>query len=178
MSSIQWKDCRLSDLEERMARSDTPEDGPSHRTSQAKGERACQLQSRTQGSQTLEDVWEFLDEEYGDPERLTAQRVKDLHSFRYSAKAKTDSAKVRELHQIWREVYTDLEVVNAVTDNLDNAHCIQGFISKFPKELKKDFVRFEGESGNKARRKSDLMNAFLWMAKKEVQLLDRFEDKG
>ena len=122
---------------------------------------------------TLDEVWEFLDAEYGDPERLTAQRVKDLHSFRYSGKAKTDRAKVRELHQIWREVYTDLEVVDAV-ENLDNAHCIQGFISKFPVDLQKDFVRFEAETGNSARKKSDLMNAFLLAAKKEVQLLDRF----
>ena len=40
---------------------------------------------------SLEDVWEYLDDEYGDPKQLTAQRVKDLHEFRYSTKAKTDS---------------------------------------------------------------------------------------
>ena len=92
---------------------------------------------------TLEAVWRFMDKEYGSPTKLAAQRVEDLHSFKYSAKAKSETTKTRELYDIWREVYSDLEVVNAVSD-LDNAHCMNGFVKKFPVLLKREYVKFLG----------------------------------
>ena len=63
---------------------------------------------------SLEDVWLVLDAEYGDPKELTAQRLGDLHNFCYTEDAKTDGEKLLELHQVWREIYTDLQVIGAL----------------------------------------------------------------
>ena len=51
----------------------------------------------------------------------------------------------------------DLEKIKA-EGNLDNALAIQGFISKFPLETRKAYVKFEKEAGNKAKKKSEVMN--------------------
>ena len=83
---------------------------------------------------TLDEVWKYLDAEYGRKDRLTVERVQFLHSFQCSGAANTDIARFKELHGVWREVYTDLDKIDATT-NLDNTLCIQGFISKFPLEV-------------------------------------------
>ena len=74
----------------------------------------------------------------------------DLHLFKYSGKAKTNGEKMRELHQIWREVYTDLEQIKAV-HNLDSAHCLERFVAKFPVELQKEYLKFKEKYENSDR---------------------------
>ena len=124
---------------------------------------------------TLKDVWDFLDGEYGDPDRLTAVRVKNLHKFCYSAQAKTDTAKIKELHQVWREVYTDLEKIKAV-QNLDNAVAIEGFVCKFLLETRKAYVKFVREIVNKTKKLSEVMNIFMLDQRKEVQWLKHYKE--
>ena len=67
------------------------------------------------------------------------ERVEYLHGFQCSGQAKTDVACFKELHGVWREVYTDLDKIHA-TANLDNALCIKTFIAKFPVEVQWSYV--------------------------------------
>ena len=39
--------------------------------------------------QTMEEIWKFLDDEYGKPNVLSAERVVYLHTFQYSMTATT-----------------------------------------------------------------------------------------
>merc|ERR1712082_271395 len=68
---------------------------------------------------TLADAWGFLDDEFGQIAWLTAERVAYLHAFLPSAEADSDITKFKELHAVWREVFTDLDKVSAAS-NLDN----------------------------------------------------------
>ena len=124
---------------------------------------------------TLDEAWSYLDKEYGNKRKMTSRRVKDLHEFRYTAQAKSDSAKTRELHRIWRQVYTDLEKVGA-QENLDNDTVVQGFVSKFPLELRKEWVRFEEKAENDNEKLSSIVNKFLTSARDEVQKLEIYDD--
>ncbi len=85
---------------------------------------------------TLEEAWRFLDEEFGQVDQLTAERISFLHAFQPSEGARTDHAKFRELHAVWREVFTDLDKVD-VGYNLNNALVLESFIRKFPRTVKR-----------------------------------------
>ena len=77
---------------------------------------------------TLEEVWVFLDGKFGDQDRLTTEQVRYLHTF---CCLKMDFARFKQLHQVWKEVYTDLNKVKAV-QNLDNALALETFVGMFP----------------------------------------------
>ena len=61
---------------------------------------------------TMEEIWKFLDVEYGKPNVLSKERVNYLHTFQYSKTATSESAKFNELYQCWSTVYSDLAKVN------------------------------------------------------------------
>ena len=58
---------------------------------------------------TMEEIWAFLDDEYGKDSELTSERVAHLHNFQYSKSAITEASKFKELHKCWSTVYSDLE---------------------------------------------------------------------
>ena len=43
--------------------------------------------------QTMEEIWEFLDDEYGKPNKLSSEHVAYLHTYQYSKTATTEAAK-------------------------------------------------------------------------------------
>merc|ERR1711989_290488 len=45
---------------------------------------------------TMEEIWEFLDDEYVKPHELSAERVAYLHTYHYSKTATTKAAKFKE----------------------------------------------------------------------------------
>ena len=46
----------------------------------------------------MEEIWEFLDGEYGKGIELSSERVSYLHNFQCSKSATTEAAKFIELH--------------------------------------------------------------------------------
>ena len=80
---------------------------------------------------TMEEIWEFLDDEYGKDSELTSERVDYLHGFKYSKDAVSEAAKFKELYKCWTEVYSDLESVGK-QDVLNHAPTIKGFVTKLP----------------------------------------------
>ena len=46
----------------------------------------------------MEEIWEFLDSEYGKDSELSSERVAYLHNFQCSKNATTEAAKFKELH--------------------------------------------------------------------------------
>ena len=59
----------------------------------------------------MEEIWKFLDDEYGKDSELSSERVAYLHSFPYSKNATTEADKFKELHRCWSVVYSDLDNV-------------------------------------------------------------------
>ena len=49
------------------------------------------------GMSTMEQVWKYLDENYGKVDRIVAVIVQKLHVFKFSGKAKNDPDKFLEL---------------------------------------------------------------------------------
>ena len=117
---------------------------------------------------TLDQVWEFLDEEYGNKRKLAAQRVADLNQFRFPAHVKTETAKALELYEIWRDVYTDLENVDR-EGALDGDSVVTGFITKFPDKMQDDWIKFEALPENSADPPGKVLNAFLTETRKHAQ---------
>ena len=60
---------------------------------------------------SMDEIWEFLDDEFGKHSELTSERVDHLHGFQYSKGAVMEAAKFRELYKCWSTVYSDLESV-------------------------------------------------------------------
>ena len=83
--------------------------------------------------QTMEEIWKFLDDEYGKPSELSAKRVAYLHSYQYSKTATTEAAKFKELYWCWSTVYSDLAKVDQ-PEALNHAPTLKKFLSKLPSE--------------------------------------------
>merc|ERR1712239_52571 len=124
-------------------------------------------------ARTLVAAWTFLDAEFGDTTRLAAERVAYLHAFQPSARS--DAEKFKELHAVWREVYTDLDKVNAA-GNLDNALAIEGFIKKLPLKSREAYVRFEGEADLRGVQAAEAVNRFMTAERTRMRKLERFTE--
>ena len=109
---------------------------------------------------TLAAAWQFLDSEYGREDWLSAERVAYLHAFKVSKSAMTDAAKLKELHAVWREVYTDLDKIGAA-GNPDNALAIETFVRKFPLEAQRAYVRLKSDQTMVGKKESEIMNKFM-----------------
>ena len=92
------------------------------------------------GMARMEQVWKYLDENYGKVERIVAVTIQKLHEFWFSGKAKNDPDKFLELYMAWRMCYCDLERINSVAQ-LDSAHAISHFVAKFPYSSKKSYIQ-------------------------------------
>ena len=123
---------------------------------------------------TLDACWEFLDAEYGNKLKMVAQRVKDLNGFKFSSQAKSEEAKTRELHRIWRDVYNDLKSVGYEED-LNPGSVIQGFVSKFPSKLKDKWQDFYEKPEYIAEPPGKVLNQFIIWARDRAQKMDVWE---
>ena len=47
---------------------------------------------------SMEEIWKFLDDEYGKDSELSSECVAYLHNFQYSKNATTEAAKFKEIH--------------------------------------------------------------------------------
>ena len=109
----------------------------------------------------MEEIWKFLDDEYGKDSELTSEHVDYLHNFQYSKSATTEAAKFKELHRCWSTVYSDLANVDQL-QILNHTPTLKGFIGKLPSKASLDrYITMEKEL--KAKKKSDLdiITAFM-----------------
>ena len=104
---------------------------------------------------TLDEAWVFLDGEFGDQDRLTAERVRYLHAFHCSVKM--DIARFKQRHQVWREVYTDLDKIKAV-QNLDSALTLETYVGNFPVEIRKGSIKHVSEADMRTSKGSEVIN--------------------
>ena len=77
-------------MEGKLGKNDAPKDGSLHGANETQECVPAKAKAEIRSTKTLEGVWRYLDKEYGSPTKLATARVKDLHSFKYSPKAKSE----------------------------------------------------------------------------------------
>ena len=128
---------------------------------------------------TIEEIWEFLDDEYGKDSELTYERVDYLHGFKYSKDAVSEAAKFKELYKCWSTVYSDLESVGK-QEVLDHAPTIKGFVTKLPsKAIGERYVAMTKELKLKGEMDLNIVNAFMKAERQnQKQMEELFGSKG
>ena len=110
---------------------------------------------------TMEEIWQFLDDEYGKDSELTSECVSYLHDFQYSKSATTEASKFKELHRCWSDVYSDLVNMGQL-QILDHAPTIKGFIGKLPSKAIGDrYIAMAKELKLKKETDLNIVNAFM-----------------
>ena len=115
----------------------------------------------------MEEVWRYLDHEYGRDDKLAAEIMAYLHAFQYSKSAQAIGAKFKELHACWREVSMDSNKVGA-SGNLDNPHALNAFVSKFPDSCHERFIILKNTPGTEDKKASEIVNDFM-IIERELQ---------
>ena len=109
----------------------------------------------------MEEIWEFLDGEYGKGRELSSERVSYLHSFQCSKNATTEAAKFKELHRCLSVVYSDLDNVGQL-QILNHAPTLKTFISKLPSKACLDrYIAKEKELEPEKKSDLDILAAFM-----------------
>ena len=91
----------------------------------------AQIQPAIKNLRLITEVWEVLDEEYGQVMELTAELIKYLTNFQFSKEAKTEDAKFAELYRVWQQVLADLVEVGRI-DILKHEPTLSKFASRLP----------------------------------------------
>ena len=127
----------------------------------------------------MEEIWLFLDDEYGKDSELTSERVAHLHDFQYSKSAVTEASKFKELHKCWTTVYSDLDSVGKL-QILDHAPTIKGFITKLPgKAIGDRYIAMAKELKLKKESDLNIVNAFMKAERQhQKQQEELFGSKG
>ena len=123
----------------------------------------------------LDSAWSFLDQEYGNTRKLSAQRVSDLRRFKYSEETSTDGDKLLELREAWRGVYLDLRKVG-VEGDLNVEYILVEFVNKFPEKFRDGFVRFLCDASNEGLDDSVVLDEFLARERRVVRRLKEYEE--
>ena len=109
----------------------------------------------------MEEIWKFLDDEYGKDSELSSERVAYLHNFQYSKNATTEAAKFKELHRCWSTVYSDLANVDQL-EILNHAPTLKTFIGKLPSKASLDrYIAMAKELKSKKKSDLDIIAAFM-----------------
>ena len=74
-----------------------------------------EIEADLKNLRSMEEVWNFLVEEYGQPMDLCNDAVLSLTKFKFSGAAKTESQKFVELYRQWNEVYPDPKEINKLS---------------------------------------------------------------
>ena len=111
--------------------------------------------------QTMEEIWKFLDDEYGKPNVLSKERVAYLHTFQYSKTATTEAAKFKELHRCWSTVYSDLAKVDQL-DALNHAPTLETFLGKLPSKASgQRYIAMASELRIKKKSELEIIATFM-----------------
>ena len=110
---------------------------------------------------TMEEIWKFLDDEYGKPSELSAERVDYLHSYQFSKTATTKAAKFKELYRCWSTVYSNLAKVDQL-EVLNHAPMLKKFLSKLPSKASGDrYIAMAKELRPKKKTELEIIAAFM-----------------
>ena len=109
----------------------------------------------------MEEIWEFLDDEYWKPRKLSIERVAYLHAFQYSKTATTEATKFKELYQCWSTVYSDLAKVNQL-DVLNHPYALDTFLRKLPSKASKwRYIAMASELRSKEKSELEIVTTFM-----------------
>ena len=134
----------------------------------------------------MKDVWEFLDSKYGRTMELASELINGLHNFKFSNKAKSESARFAELDREWTKVYYDLEEVDKLSA-LDHEPTLARFAHKLPSdETKKAYgvlrikMDHECRNANPPTEVSELkvMKAFMKAERERQEVFAGLLDDG
>ena len=123
---------------------------------------------------TLLEVWQFLDLEYGQVDKLAEEQINFLHTFQVPKTATTDGARFKELHRVWRKVYTTLDKIKAAA-HLDSPLAINAFVRKFPASSRQSYARLKSDPAMASKKLGEIMNAFMILERKEKVELENLE---
>ena len=109
----------------------------------------------------MEEIWEFLDNEYGKPHELSTERVAYLHNYQYSKTATTEATKFKELYRCWSTIYSDLAKVNQL-DALDHAPMLKTFLGKLPSKASgQRYITMASELRLKKKSELEIVATFM-----------------
>ena len=109
----------------------------------------------------MEEIWEFLDDEYWNPHELSCERVAYLHSYQCSKTATTEANKFKELYLCWSTVYSDLVKVNQL-DVLNHWPTLKTFLRKLPSEASKwRYIAMASELRSKEKSELEIIATFM-----------------
>ena len=60
----------------------------------------------------MQEVWDLLQEEYGQPMDVCNEIIRHLRNFKFSSAAKSENQKFHELNRQWNQAYADLEEID------------------------------------------------------------------
>ena len=110
---------------------------------------------------TMEEIWEFLDDEYWKPHELSIEGVEYLHAYQHSETAITEATKFKELYLCWSTIYSDLVKVNQL-DVLNHWPMLKTFLRKLPSEASvMRYIAMESELRLKKKSKLEIVATFM-----------------
>ena len=109
----------------------------------------------------MDEIWAFLDDEFGKDSELMPDRVAYLHDFKYPKGAVTEALKFKELYKCWATVYSDLDSVGKL-EVLDHPLTIKGFVTKLPrKAICNRYIAMVKELKEKKKSDLSIVNKFM-----------------
>ena len=108
----------------------------------------------------MEEIWAYLDNEYGKKDVLAGDCITDLHIFWASKAAQTDSAKFEEYYQVWREVHNNLKKVK-LESSLSSPHVLELFLSKLPQSSREQYIYLKNRPTIDGKLLINIMNEFM-----------------
>ena len=120
---------------------------------------------------SMQEVWAFLDQEYGQIMEVTSEMVDSLAAFTFSAAAKTDGMKFVELFRKWQDL-RDIGELNV----LNHAPMLAKVGQRFPSTAtRQNYVKLRRELLKQKKTELEIMIQFMleeWELYKEMDRLE------
>ena len=109
----------------------------------------------------MKEIWKLLDNEYGKPSELSAERVAYLHTYQYPKTATTKAAKFKELYRCWSTVYSDLAKVKQL-NTLNHVPTLKTFLRKLPSKASvQRYIAMASELKLKKKSELEIIATFM-----------------
>ena len=119
----------------------------------------------------MQEVWDLLQEEYGQPMDVCNEIIRHLRNFKFSSAAKSENQKFHELNRQWNQAYADLGELNA----LDNKAILMDVAQKLPSATSRSqYVLFKQQMGGAAT-ELEVRVKFMADERKQQRNLEKLE---
>ena len=126
---------------------------------------------------TMDQVWTFLDDEFGQPMEISSELVDSLTNFKFSSGAKTEGQKFVELRRKWNEVYADLEEIDRV-GVLDHEPTLNKICQRLPSQASQTkYVEWKIEWSEQRFTELEIMSKFMVKEGQRQRALQRMGTK-